>query len=76
MEKNKLKNFKLFKIKLLAEQTGMPYAKLRDNLMGKYESMGEEDEKRIYNQMRDEFEKAALSIGFTFEGKRVKAKVD
>lgn len=74
MEKNKLKQFRLFKIKLLAEQTRMPYAKLRDNLMGKYYSLEEQDETRLYLKMREEFEKAVLALGFTFDGTRVKPK--
>jgi hypothetical protein len=69
---NKLKEFRLFKIKLLAEMVKMPYAKLRDSLMGKYYSLTEQDETKVYNKMREEFERASLALGFTFEGKRVK----
>ena len=76
MAKNRLPDFKLFNVKHLAESVNLPYAKLRDNLMGKYQSLDHQDETRIYNAMREEFEKACLALGFSFEGKRVKPKSD
>jgi hypothetical protein len=71
---NKLKDFDIINIKHLARESGIPYMKIRNCIAGKYNSLEEHEETKLYNVIQRDVEKATLALGFTFEGKRVKPK--
>lgn len=71
---NQIENFELLNLKFLAKKSGMTYAKLRNNILGKYTSLTDQEKTRLYNTIQEEVEKACLALGFTFDGKAVRKK--
>lgn len=72
--KNKKRSFRLLKIRHLASISGLQYTKLLNCIGGLYNSLTEAERTRVYNNMMEEVEKAASALGFTVDGRRLKAK--
>jgi len=66
---NKLKDFKVIRLRHLSRVSGIEYAKIRNNLRGAYDSFEDQDRTRLFNALQSEVEKAALALGFTYDGK-------
>lgn len=74
MSTNQIDKFSAWKIKILAEKTGISYMKVYHNLSGVYNSLTDQEKRKLYNAMYDEFELAASALGFTSDGRGIKPK--
>lgn len=72
--KSKIKDFDIINIRELARLSKIDYMKLRNNLAGKYGSLNESEQARLYNTIYAEVTKATSVLGFTYEGRRIKPK--
>jgi hypothetical protein len=72
--KNNLQSFDCINIKHLARVSGVSYSKFRNCLKGEYGSWTDQEKRRLYNALRDEVERAASVLGFSYEGRPIKPK--
>ena len=68
---NKLKDFKIIRLRHLSRVSGIEYAKIRNNIRGTYDSFEDQDRTRLFNALQAEVEKATLALGFTYDGKQL-----
>lgn len=67
-------DFRLIKLRHLADLSDIEYMKIYNALVGKYSSLTESERTKIFNSMYSEVEKAAAALGFTMDGKRIRVK--
>ncbi len=62
------------KLKHLAKISRIPYSKVRNCVTGLYSSLTDSERTTLFNNLIQETEKAAAALGFTMDGRRIKAK--
>lgn len=74
MAKSQLDQFEILNLRHLARKSKIKYSKILNCINGRYNSLTEQEETMLYNAIREEVEKSTLVFGFTFDGKRIKAR--
>lgn len=59
-------------IRRLSEKTGIPYMKIRDNLIGKYNSLKTEEKTTLVNAFHDEVTPFLKKLGYFIQVKKLK----
>lgn len=67
-------DFAIIKIKHLARISDLEYSQVRNCIQGLYGSLTDSERTRLYNSMMQEVAKAASALGFTVDGRRIRAK--
>lgn len=62
----------IYSLRQLAEKSKINYTKLYHSTRGTYNSLSENDRSRLYNVLFQGFEDAAIALGFTADGNRIK----
>lgn len=74
MPEDKIQEFEIINIKAVAKNAGLPYTKVRNCIKGVYNSLTDSERTRLYNAMHEGVSRAAAVLGFSYEGRRIKAK--
>ena len=74
MGKDRTEDFKMISLRVVADKSGVDYSKIYHNLKGTYASLTDQERTIMFNAMYNEFEKASAVLGFTTDGRRIKAK--
>lgn len=74
MAKSQLNQFEIINLRELARKSKIKYSKILNCINGRYNSLTEQEETKLYNTIREEVEKSTLVLGFTFEGTRIKTR--
>lgn len=67
-------DLEIIKLKHLAKISNIRYSKVRNCVVGLYSSLTDSERTRLFNNMMQEVERAAAAMGFTMDGRRIKAK--
>jgi hypothetical protein len=74
MAKDYTKDFNIINIRFLAERAGIPYSKVRNCIVGRYESWTEQEQAKLFNVLEQEVNRAKSVLGYSSEGRRIKPK--
>lgn len=69
MAQNRIKDFRIIRLRHLSDVAGIDYAKIRNNIVGDYGSLTDTERTRLFNAMQTEVEKACLALGFSYDGR-------